>query len=110
MWRTSNEKRIERSGWASFGPQQEQTTSIPSMAAFRRIAERNQAKARIRYLRARRLDSHEDDGEVWGEDSLLDEPSADESLPPKIRIFSLPYRLNSHCPWRVLIHDCRFPP
>ena len=81
MWRTSNEKRIERSGWASFGPQQEQTTSIPSMAAFRRIAERNQAKARIRYLRARRLDSHEDDGEVRGEDPFLDEPSEDESLP-----------------------------
>ena len=28
------------------------------------------------------MDSLEGDGEVWGEDSLLEEPSADESLPP----------------------------
>ena len=55
----------------------------PSLASFRRIAERSQAKARLRYLRARRLDSQEEDGAVWGEGSTLDEASADESLPPE---------------------------
>ena len=53
------------------------------MASFRRIAGRNQAKARLRCLRARRLDSKEDDGKVWGEDSFHDEPSAYGSLPPE---------------------------
>ena len=51
------------------------------MATFRRIAERRQEKARIRYLRARRLDSHEDDAGVWAEDAFLDETSAYESTP-----------------------------
>ena len=63
------------------------------MATFRRIAERNQEKASIRHLRARRLGSQEDDGEVWGEDSFLDEPSADESLPPETS--DIPFTLSS---------------
>ena len=37
----------------------------------------------MRYLRARRLGSQEDGGEVCGEDSFLDEPSADERIPPE---------------------------
>ena len=59
------------------------------MASFCMIAERNQAKARRRYLRARRLTPLDDDGAVWDEDSYLDEPSADESLPPEPSDFSL---------------------
>ena len=83
IWRMLNEQRMERNGWTLFGGQQERTALHPSMATLRWIAERNQAEARIRYLRARRLDAQEDDGEVWGEDSHLDEPSADGSLPPE---------------------------
>ena len=78
-----NEQRMERNGWTFTGAEDEQQALHPSMASFRRIAERNQAKARLSYLRARRLDSKEDDGEVWGEDSFQDEPSADQSLPPE---------------------------
>ena len=59
------------------------------MASFRRIAERNRAKARLRYLGARRTASKDDDEEVWGEDSFLDELSADESLPPDHSDFQL---------------------
>ena len=72
MWRMLNEQRMERDGWTFFGTQQEQTALHPSIATLRRIAERNQEMARIRYLRARRPDSQEDGGEV----PFLDEPSA----------------------------------
>ena len=37
---------------------------------------------RLRYLRAPRMASQDEDEEVWGEDSFLEEPSAGESLPP----------------------------
>ena len=83
IWRMLNGQRMERNGWAFAGAEEEQNALHPSMAPFRRIAERNQAEARLRYPRARRLASQEDDGEVWGEDSFLEEPSADESLPPE---------------------------
>ena len=84
-----NSQRMERNGWSFVGSEEEQTSLRPSMASFRRIAERNQAKARLRYLRARRMASKDDDEEVWGEDSFLDEPSADESLPPDHSDFQL---------------------
>ena len=65
---------MERNGWPLVGSEEEQTALRPLMASFRRIARRNQAKARLRYLRARRMASQKDDGEVWGEDSFLGEP------------------------------------
>ena len=53
-----------------FGAEEEQNCFRPSSASFRRIAERNPAKASIRYLRARRLGPQEADGEVRGEGPL----------------------------------------
>ena len=82
IWRMLSEQRMEGSGWNFVGAEEEETNLRPSIASFRRIAERSQAKARLRYLRARRMASQESDGQVWGEDSFLEEPSADESPPP----------------------------
>ena len=75
------------------------------MATFRRIAERSQAKARIRFLRPRRLGPQGDDGEVWGEDSFLDEPSADESLPPENS--DIPFTLSPDLSLALASHDPR---
>ena len=83
IWRMLNDRRMERNGQAFTGAEGERKAFRPSTASLRRIAERNQAKARLRYLRARRLDSKEDGGVVPGEDSFQDEPLADESLPPE---------------------------
>ena len=77
-----NEQRMERNGWNFVGAEEDQTALHPSVASARRIAERDQAEARLRYLRVRRMASQGDDGEVWSEDSFLEDPSADESLPP----------------------------
>ena len=59
------------------------------MTSFRRITERNQAKDRLLYFRARRTASQDDDEEVWGEESSLEELSEDESLPPDHSEFPL---------------------
>ena len=82
IWRMINVQRMERHGWPPVGPAEEQTSLHPTLASFRRNAERNQAKGRLRYLRARRMASQDDDGEVWGEDSFLEEPSENEKLSP----------------------------
>ena len=89
---------MERNGWTSTGAEGEQEALHPSMAPFRRIPERNQAEARLRYLRARRLDSKEDDGK-YGVGSLprmsLRQMGASRL---RTRIFSSPFRLNYHFP------------
>ena len=98
-----NEQRMERNGCTFIGAQGEQNALCPPVATFPRIAERGQAKARIRYLRARRLGSQEDDGEVWGGDSFLDEPSADESRPPEIS--DIPFNLSPELSLPLASHD-----
>ena len=104
IWRMLNEQRMERNGWTFIGAQGEQNALHPSMAAFRSNAEHNQATARLRYLRARRLDSQEDDGEVWGEDSWMI-PRQTRVFRLIARIFPLPSRLSYPCPRQALIHE-----
>ena len=89
IWRRIDEERMKRNEWYFVGPQGEQTSLRPTMTSFRRIAARNQAKARLRYLRARRVASKGDDEEVWGADSFLEELSEGESLPPDHSEFPL---------------------
>ena len=103
FWRTINEQRVMRNDWAFMGPEAERNSLHPTTASFRMIAERNQARARRRYSRARRLTSLGDDGEPWGEDSYLDEHSADDSLPPEPSDFPLTLSGNYRCPLRVRI-------
>ena len=45
IWMLLNEQRMERKGWTFTGTEDEQKTLHPSMASFRRIAERDQEKA-----------------------------------------------------------------
>ena len=82
IWRMINERRMTRYEWSFAGSEAEQKSSHPSILSFRSIAERYQARAPRRYLRARRLTSREDDGEVWDDDSFLEKLSAGESLSP----------------------------
>ena len=89
IWRVINEERVERNDWSFVGAKVEQASLHPTITAFRRIAERNQAKARLRYLRARRMASQDANEEVWGEDSFSEEPSEDGSLPPDHSEFPL---------------------
>ena len=88
IWGMLNERRMERNGWPFVGPEEEQTSLHSTIASRRRIAERNRSQAHLRYLRARRMASS-DNNKVWGEDSFLGEPSADESLPPDHSDFPL---------------------
>ena len=74
---------MERNNWSFVGPKEQQTSLHQTATSFRVIAERNQAKARRRYLRARRLTPLDDNGEVWGNGPHLDDPSADDCLPPE---------------------------
>ena len=55
--RLVGEQRMERQGWTFMGNKEERTSLRLPLALFRRIAERNRVKARIRYLRARHMDS-----------------------------------------------------
>ena len=74
IWRMLNGQRVARNGRSFVGFEEEQTSLRPSMASSRRSAERNQAEARLSSLRARRMASKDNDGEVWREESFLDEP------------------------------------
>ena len=58
IWRMINEQRMARNARSFVGVEAERNSLHPTMASFRRIAERNQAKARRRYLRAGRLTPH----------------------------------------------------
>ena len=89
LWRVLNGQRMGRNGWSFVGCEGVQTSLRPSMASFRRSAERNRAKVRLRSSRARRMASGDFDGEVWREGPALDEPLADDRLPPDRSDFQL---------------------
>ena len=69
IWRMITEQRMTRHDWPFMGSEEERQSSHPSILSLRSIAERNQARARRRYLRARGLTPREDDGEVWDDNS-----------------------------------------
>ena len=77
-----NGERIKRRGWSFLGIPEDQTSLHPTITSPRRIAEKNQETARLRFLRARRMATQDDDEGAWGEDSFVAEPSDDESIPP----------------------------
>ena len=68
IWRLINERRMERFGWSSSGPNAEQGSLRPGLSVFRTIAERNHARGRRRYLCARYLISQDDILDVWEDD------------------------------------------
>ena len=92
-----NEERVTRNDWPFAGAPEEQNSLPPTITSFPRTADRNQEKTRLRYLRARRMASQDDDGGVWGEDSFFAEPSADEIIPPDHSVSRLPSREHRRC-------------
>ena len=87
------------------GRTQRRSPFIPRWPRLRGLRNETKRKLAFALLRARRLGSREEDGEVWGEDSFPDEPSAMKASRLGILISPLPFRLNYRCPWRVLIRD-----
>ena len=69
IWRMVHEQRLARNDRSFVGPEAERESLHPTISSFRSIAERNQARARRRYPRARRLTPREGDGEVLDDDS-----------------------------------------
>ena len=63
------------------GPNAEQDSLRPTIALFRRVSERNHARARRRFLRARYLNPQSDIAEAWEDYVHQVDPSDDESIP-----------------------------
>ena len=79
-WKLINEQRVARRGWSFFGSSEEPATIRPPIHLFRTIVQREHARARRRYLRARSISTYMGCG-VWEDDAHSVEPSDDEDLP-----------------------------
>ena len=55
IWHLLNEQRMARNEWSVAGPEGARGSLHSTIAVFRTIAERDHARARRRFLRARRL-------------------------------------------------------
>ena len=97
-----NGERIKRRGWSFLGIPEDQTSLHPTITSPRRIAEKNQETARLRFLRARRMAIQDDDEGAWGEDSFVAEPSDDESIPPDLSEFPLTHSGSYSLPLAIL--------
>ena len=85
IWRLINEQRMERYERSFSGPNTGQVSLRPTIAFFRAVAERDHARARRSYLRARYINSRDSAVEVWGDDVRPVERSDDESIPADSR-------------------------
>ena len=64
LWRAINEGRMKRNDWSFVGTKEEPASLHPTITSFGRIADRNPAEARLRYLRVRHMASQGDDEEA----------------------------------------------
>ena len=66
--------------WSFLGSSAETNTLQPTLTFFRSVAQRNHARSRLRFLRARSLSPHLN-LDVWDDEAHYVDPSGDESLP-----------------------------
>ena len=81
IWRLINGQRMSRSEWSFSGSSTEQEALRPTLAPIRTVAERNHARSRRRFLRARYLNSQVDTVDVWEDETHHVGLPRDESLP-----------------------------
>ena len=80
VWRLINEQRMTQNEWSFLGSSAETNTLQPTLTFFRSVAQRNHARSRLRFLRARSLSPHLN-LDVWDDEAHYVDPSGDESLP-----------------------------
>ena len=70
-----------RNEWSFSGSRTERELLRPTLAIFQTVAERNHARSRRRFLRARYFNTHDDTEDDWEDEVHHVGPSGDESIP-----------------------------